>query len=346
VEYKKKMTSRTQVTIQTQSGEKSMTPLPSVFSSPIRIDVVQNVYTLMAKNRRQAYGVKDWAGHQVAAESWGTGRAVARIPRVPGSGTSRSGQGAFGNMCRKGRMFAPTRVWRKWHKKISKGQRRFATVSALAASSVPALVLARGHRIENVNEIPLVVSNTDLDHIAKTKDAVEFLHKINAYEDIEKVKLSRKLRAGNGKSRNRRYIQRRGPLIVYLNENTRVPQAFRNIPGIELCNVNRLNLLQLAPGGHLGRFVIWAEDAFKSLENIFGSLSSPSTLKQGFVIPRAKMTNADLSRIINSDEVQSVLRPKEKQFRTTLKKKSFEKFWCYGEIESICIDSKKKNNSC
>jgi len=232
-------------------------------------------------------------------------------------------------------------------KKISKGQRRFATVSALAASSVPALVLARGHRIENVNEIPLVVSNTDLDHIAKTKDAVEFLHKINAYEDIEKVKLSRKLRAGNGKSRNRRYIQRRGPLIVYLNENTRVPQAFRNIPGIELCNVNRLNLLQLAPGGHLGRFVIWAEDAFKSLENIFGSLSSPSTLKQGFVIPRAKMTNADLSRIINSDEVQSVLRPKEKQFRTTLKKKkSFEKFWCYGEIESICIDSKKKNNSC
>lgn len=50
------------------------------------------------------------AGHQTAAESWGTGRAVSRIPRVPGGGTHRAGQGAFGNMCRGGRMFAPTKV--------------------------------------------------------------------------------------------------------------------------------------------------------------------------------------------------------------------------------------------
>lgn len=42
-----------------------------------------------------------------SAESWGTGRAVARIPRISGSGTHRSGQGAFGNMCRKGRMAFP-----------------------------------------------------------------------------------------------------------------------------------------------------------------------------------------------------------------------------------------------
>lgn len=49
-------------------------------------------------------------GHQTSAESWGTGRAVARIPRVRGGGTHRSGQGAFGNMCRGGRMFAPTKV--------------------------------------------------------------------------------------------------------------------------------------------------------------------------------------------------------------------------------------------
>lgn len=37
-------------------------------------------------------------GHQTSAESWGTGRAVARIPRVRGGGTHRSGQGAFGNV--------------------------------------------------------------------------------------------------------------------------------------------------------------------------------------------------------------------------------------------------------
>ena len=69
---------------------------------------------------------------------------MARIPRVRGGGTHRSGQGAFGNMCRGGRMYAPLKVWRKWHRKINLKQRRYALVSALAASGVPSLVLARG----------------------------------------------------------------------------------------------------------------------------------------------------------------------------------------------------------
>lgn len=86
-------------------------------------------------------------GHQTSAESWGTGRAVARIPRVRGGGTHRSGQGAFGNMCRGGRMFAPTRVWRRWHRKVNVTQKRYATVSAIAASGVPALVMSKGNCI-------------------------------------------------------------------------------------------------------------------------------------------------------------------------------------------------------
>lgn len=86
-------------------------------------------------------------GHQTSAESWGTGRAVARIPRVRGGGTHRSGQGAFGNMCRGGRMFAPTRVWRRWHRKVNVTQKRYATVSAIAASGIPALVMSKGNFI-------------------------------------------------------------------------------------------------------------------------------------------------------------------------------------------------------
>merc|ERR1711920_77150 len=121
---------------------------PAVFTAPIRPDVVQFVHTNMNMNKRQAHGVARNAGHQTSAESWGTGRAVSRIPRVGGSGTSRSGQGAFGNMCRGGRMFAPTKTWRKWHRKINITQKRYAVASALAASAVPALVMARGHKIE------------------------------------------------------------------------------------------------------------------------------------------------------------------------------------------------------
>ena len=205
--------------------ENKQIEIPHVFNAPIRRDVVVFVHNNMSKNNRQAYAVNKDAGHQVAAESWGTGRAVSRIPRVPGGGTHRSGQGAFGNMCRGGRMFAPTKIWRRWHRKINKNQRRYAVASALAASAVPALVMARGHDIEEVPEIPLVVSN--FGDINKTRDALSALERLNVADDVEKVKLSRKIRGGKGKMRNRRYVQRRGPLIVYGPEEKSIEPAFR-----------------------------------------------------------------------------------------------------------------------
>jgi len=68
---------------------------------------------------------------------------------------------------------------------------------------------------------------------------------------------SKNQRAGKGKLRNKRYQQKKGPLVVYANENVSMVKAFRNIPGVETINVNRLSLKALAPGGQLGRFVIY-----------------------------------------------------------------------------------------
>lgn len=56
-------------------------------------------------------------------------------------------------------MFAPTKTWRRWHRKINVTQRRYAIASAIAATGVPALVMARGHSIEQIPEVPLVVSD-------------------------------------------------------------------------------------------------------------------------------------------------------------------------------------------
>jgi large subunit ribosomal protein L4e len=293
----------------TKSGE---TTLPEVMTAPIRTDIVQFVHTNMNKNNRQAYAVNIHAGKQVSAESWGTGRAVARIPRVGGGGTSRSGQGAFGNMCRGGRMFAPTKTWRKWHRKINLTQKRYAVASALAASAVPALVMARGHKIDEVPEIPLVVDNS-LESAKKTSAAKDILAAIGAMDDVTKAADSKKIRAGKGKARNRRYTLRRGPLVIY-NTNDGVEQAFRNLPGVELCCVSRLNLLQLAPGGHMGRFCIWSQAALDALNTIYG--------KDGKAIPEDIMANADLARIINSDEIQSVLNPAKRANKKFLRKKN------------------------
>jgi large subunit ribosomal protein L4e len=300
---------------------KSQTALPAVFLAPIRQDVVHFVYTNVAKNRRQPHSVSKHAGEQTSAESWGTGRAVARIPRVSGGGTHRAGQGAFGNMCRGGRMFAPTKIWRRWHRKTNLNQRRIAVCSALAASALPSLVIARGHKVNSVPEVPLVVSNESIVNVDKTKFAVKVLKNLGAYDDVEHVKDSRHVRAGKGKMRNRRYVQRRGPLVIY-DEKSSLVQAFRNIPGVELVSVNQLNLLQLAPGGHLGRFCIWTKAAFDRLDSLFGTFTKRSTEKKGFVLPRSKMTNSDLTRIINSDEIQSRLRHRKKVPKHTLRKRN------------------------
>mgnify|MGYP001982986714 CR=1 FL=1 len=97
------MAARPLVSVFSLTGDKAgETALPAVMTAPLRPDIVQFVHTNISKNNRQAYSVSVRAGKNVSAHSWGTGRAVARIPRVGGGGTSRSGQGAFGNMCRGG----------------------------------------------------------------------------------------------------------------------------------------------------------------------------------------------------------------------------------------------------
>merc|ERR1719434_556266 len=312
------MAARPVVSVQSSDGEDSskQVELPAVFLAPIRPDIVQFVHTSMNKNKRQPYAVysneaaghNDQAGMQTSAESWGTGRAVARIPRVPGGGTHRAGQAAFGNMCRGGGMFCPTKTWRRWHRRVNVTQKRHAVVSALAGSSLPPLVMARGHRIGEVSELPLVVSE-GAESLQKTKQAIEMLTKLGCEEELQRVIDSKKVRKGKGKMRNRRYVMRRGPLVIY-NEDSGIVKAMRNIPGVETASVERLNLLNLAPGGQFGRFVIWTEGAFKKLSEIYGTLKSGAPMKKGYTLPRAMMENADVARIINSDEVQSVLRPK------------------------------------
>ncbi|XP_041027219.1 60S ribosomal protein L4 [Juglans microcarpa x Juglans regia] len=314
------------VTVQSLEGDMATDSLntvhlPDVMKASIRPDIVTFVHANISKNKRQPYAVSKLAGHQTSAESWGTGRAVSRIPRVPGGGTHRAGQGAFGNMCRGGRMFAPTKIWRRWHRKVNVNLKRYAVVSAIAASAIPSLVLARGHRIESVPELPLVISDS-AESVEKTSAALKVLQQIGAHPDAEKAKDSHSIRPGKGKMRNRRYINRKGPLIVYGTEGAKLVKAFRNIPGVDIVNVERLNLLKLAPGGHLGRFVIWTKSAFEKLDSIYGSFEKPSEKKKGYVLPRSKMLNADLSRIINSDEVQSVVKPIKKEVKRAPMKKN------------------------
>jgi len=208
-------------------------------------------------------------------------------------------------------MFAPTKIWRKWHIKVNQGQKRYATCSALAASAAAPLLLARGHQIMSIPEVPLVIDSAVFEGGAtvKTAGSVALLKAVGAGADLEKVKKSKKLRAGKGKLRGRRHRQRRGPLVVYdpAVDGKEVIQGFRNIPGVETSPVTALNLLQLAPGGHLGRFIVWTSAAFKALDEIYGSTTEPSAHKRDFLLPSNVVSQSDLTRLINSSEIQSSL---------------------------------------
>jgi len=195
-------------------------------------------------------------------------------------------------------MFAPLKTWRRWHRKINLTQRRHAVASALAASACTPLVIARGHRVMEVPELPLVINNLSVD---TTKTLLGVFKKLGVSEELKRSRDSRKIRTGHGKMRNSRYVMRKGPLIIYGDQNNKVKQTARNLPGVDTCNVHRLNLLQLAPGGHLGRFIIWTQDAFAELNKIFGNYRAKGIEKGGYVLNRNTMTCADLSRIINSD---------------------------------------------
>ncbi|KAL7402844.1 hypothetical protein ABVT39_020816 [Epinephelus coioides] len=84
---------------------------------------------------------------------------------------------------------------------------------------------------------------------------------------------------------------------------------------------NRRRILRLAPCGHVGRFCIWTESAFRKLDELYGTWRKPASLKVGYNLPMHKMTNTYLSRILKSEEIQKALcAPNKKINHRVLKK--------------------------
>merc|ERR1712183_417856 len=138
-----------------------------------------------------------------------------------------------------------------------------------------------------------------------------FLKKTKAWADVAKVYATRRMRAGKGKLRNRRHVQKLGPLVVY-DQDQGLTKAFRNIPGVDTIQVGKLNLLKLAPGGHVGRFCIWTEAAFKKLDSIYGTWRVASKEKVRWNLPQPKMAVTDLTKLLKAEEIRQVLRKPNK----------------------------------
>jgi large subunit ribosomal protein L4e len=240
------------------------TILPHVFATPLRPDVIKRAVLAIQSHRLQPQGRDPMAGKRTSAESRGTGQGIARIPREKGGG----GRAAFAPGTVGGRQPHPPRSEKKIAKQIPKKETRLALLSAIAATASRDTVAARGHAIENVPEIPLIVADT-IQELTKTKEVEEALLSLGVLLDIYRVRASRKTRAGKGKRRGRKMKQAIGPLIVVV-ENKGLTNAASNIPGVEIAKVNDLNAEMLAPGAHPGRLTLWTNGAIEQLDKLYG----------------------------------------------------------------------------
>jgi large subunit ribosomal protein L4e len=236
--------------------------LPALFATPLRPDVIKRAVLAMQSNRLQPQGRDPMAGKRTTAESRGTGSGQARIPRRKGG----SAKGAFAPGTVGGREGHPPLSEKIIVKKISK--KRLALFSAIAATASKETVAKRGHNIEDIPQIPLIVT-PEIEGLHKTKEVEEALIRLGALSEIFRVRESRKVRAGKGKSRGRKMKQSIGPLIV-IAENKGIIEAAHNIPGVDAVSVTDLNAEILAPGTHLGRLTIWTSDAIEKLGNLYG----------------------------------------------------------------------------
>nr|WP_069807009.1 50S ribosomal protein L4 [Vulcanisaeta thermophila] len=234
--------------------------LPQQFFETVREDLILRAYLSALTARLQPKGTDPMAGKRTTAISFGIGLGLARVPRVKGSlwPTAR-----FAPNVVKGRRAHPPKVEKVLHERINKRERRKAIRSAIAATAIKDLVLARGHVIDKVPQIPLIVNN-DFERIGTMNDLRRALTALGVWDDIERSHESIRIRSGKGKGRGRRYKERRSLLIV-TGSVTPVIEVANNLPGVDAVPVRNLSVLYLAPGGVPGRLTLWTLNAIEEL---------------------------------------------------------------------------------
>ncbi|WP_122089084.1 50S ribosomal protein L4 [Halalkalicoccus subterraneus] len=230
--------------------------LPEVFETTYRPDLIKRAVLAAQANRQQDYGADPFSGKRTSAESLGTGRGMARVPRSNGSG--RRVPQAVG-----GRKAHPPKAEKDRTQSINKKERKLATRSAIAATTDAELVAERGHRFVEDVSLPLVVSD-EFEELIKTKEVLAFLESVGVADDIERADEGRSVRSGQGKARGRKYKEPKSILFVTSSE-AGPSKAARNLAGVDVATARDVNTENLAPGTHPGRLTVWTESAIEEV---------------------------------------------------------------------------------
>ncbi|MEM4330622.1 MAG: 50S ribosomal protein L4 [Candidatus Pacearchaeota archaeon] len=248
--------------------EKEKVQFPINFLQEIRKDIVQKVFE--AQKRKQPHGTKIGAGAMYSASgilrrkrhAWKVtyGRGISRAPRkiMARNGSSFTWIGATAAYTRGGREAHPPKVEENQFRKINKKELLIAMNSCFSAS-IKKEVIEKNYGIK-ISFFPLIVDKDVLN--LKTKEFLNFLKKIFG-DYFEKFIQKKKVRAGKGKMRGRKYKKNAGVLFV-IGTNEEMKRK-----GVEVKKVNELKVEDLTLNGKPGRMIIYSKEAIKEIGEIW-----------------------------------------------------------------------------
>ena len=250
---------------------KGKTKLPEQFSEPVRSDLIFKAVHTIHANGRQRYGSFEMAGKKPSAKlskrrkkyKGSYGKGISRVPRkiMRKSGSNFTWVGAFAPGMVGGRRAHHPKASRIWALDINHKERRKAIRSALSAVMTKEIVIERGHIVPE--KYPFA-ADSSIESLSKTKEVIEALQGLGLTAELERCSI-KKIRAGKGKMRGRKYKTKRGPLVV-VSAVCPLLKSAENIPGVEVQTVKNLNAELLAPGALPGRLTIFSKSALEALE--------------------------------------------------------------------------------
>lgn len=256
--------------VNTDSKKTGTAALPEQFDEEVRPDIIRRAFHYYMSISRQPYGASPDAGKRPSVRvskrrrdyrgCYGIG--ISRVPRKVHSrrGRRMNWTGAFAPGTVGGRRAHPPKAEKRFAHKLNIKERRKSIRSALAATLQKDLV-GRTHCVPE--NYPVVLAES-FEALSRTTEVKEGLLKLGLSEELGRTS-TRKIRAGKGKTRGRKYTTRKGPLLV-VSGDCKLLRSAGNLAGVDVVRVNELNVLHLAPGAEPGRLVYFTKPALELMK--------------------------------------------------------------------------------
>jgi large subunit ribosomal protein L4e len=239
--------------------------LPAVFETPYMPEVIRRVYVHVSSRQFQRQGRYPAAGEMVSAESRNTGQGISRIARARGEGFQRAGQAAGVGGIRHGRVAHPPMSWKKIEKKINKKEKMLGFCSAIGATSRKSIVEERGHKISNIESLPIVVSS-EIEDISKTSQLKKILISLGLGEDLKRSEKIARVPSGKSRMRGRKRTTALS-CIIAVTKGAPVCKI-GSLQGVNVKAIEEMSILDLVPGSKPIRLTVYSTRAIERLSKL------------------------------------------------------------------------------